>query len=152
MAYVTLHAAWMLLAVAVGTAAGYLGLLRATQGEGGKSPLPGRFHLRAHVGLGAAYYGMLYAGILFGWVMHEFLLHERPVMPPSVRTAHAVLAGAIAVLYGAGWWVGAGLQRKPAGRDRGRPRLHMALNFTACTLIGVQIALAAYYVWIWPNL
>ncbi len=144
MVYVTLHAAWMLLAVAVGTVAGYMGLLRAT---GPRSPLPGRFTMRPHVGFGAAYYLMLYAGIVFGWVMHEFLL-PGPMLPSGVRTLHLVLAIAVAILYGVAWAVGGSLTKRPATQSRLRPRLHMAANYTACTLVGVQIAVAVYYVWI----
>ena len=155
MFYVALHAAWMILAVAVGTVAGYMGLVRATQaerpagGQGGRSLLPGRFLLRPHVNFGSAYYLMLYVGLIFGWVMHEYLLDGR-VLPASVLRWHIALAGAIAVLIGLAWILGAGLVRRPAPQMRARPRLHMVLNFTACGLVAVQIALAVYYVWIWP--
>ena len=147
MLYVTIHAAWMIVAVAVGTVAGYMGLVRATGGEGGRSPLPGRFRMRPHVGFGAAYYLMLYAGILFGWIMHEFLLPEA-ILPPRARTLHLVLAVAVAILYGVAWALGGSLTKRPAAGSRLRPRLHMAANYTACTLVAVQIAVAVYYVWI----
>lgn len=149
MLYVTVHAAWMILAVALGTVAGYMGLLRATRRSDGSSAFPGRFHLRSHVNFGVVYYAMLYLGILFGWVVHEYLL-DAPVLPPAVLRWHVVLAGAIAVLYGIAWILGAQLAREPVGARRLRPRLHMVFNFTACTLVAVQIALAVYYVWIWP--
>ena len=149
MLYVTIHAAWMILAVALGTVAGYMGLLRATQRPGGSGVLPGRFHFRSHVSFGIVYYTMLYLGILFGWVVHEYLL-DAPVLPPAVLRWHVALAGAIAVLYGIAWILGGQLTREPAGARRLRPRLHMVFNFTACTLVAVQVALAAYYVWIWP--
>jgi hypothetical protein len=149
MIYVTIHAAWMILAVALGTVAGYMGLLRATQGQGGRSLLPGRFHLRSHSNFGVVYYAMLYLGILFGWVVHDYLL-DAPVLPPAVLRWHLALAGAVAVLYGIAWVLGAQMTREPAGARRLRPRLHMVFNFTACTLVAVQVALAAYYVWIRP--
>ena len=149
MLYVTIHAAWMILAVIVGTVAGYQGLLRATRRPGGSSVLPGRFHLRSHVSFGAVYYAMIYLGILGGWVVHSYLL-DAPVLPPTVRRWHIALAGAIAVLYGIAWILGGQLSREPAGGRRLRPKLHMVFNFTACGLVAVQIALAVYYVWIRP--
>lgn len=149
MFYVTLHAAWMILAVAVGTVAGYQGLLRATQRPDRPGPLPGRFLLRSHVNFGSAYYLMLYVGLIFGWVMYKYLLDGR-VLPPSVLRWHIALAGAIAFLIGLAWILGAGLLRRPAPEVRARPRLHLALNFTACGLVAVQIALAVYYVWLRP--
>ena len=141
MFYVTLHAAWMILAVAVGTVAGYQGLLRATQRPDRPSPLPGRFLLRSHVRFGTVFYLMLYAGILFGWVMYDFILGETPVLPPSIGNVHLALALAIGVLYGLAWVVGLSLTRRPAAGARTRPRLHLALNFTACGLVLVQIVL-----------
>ena len=147
MTYVTLHASWMILAVAVGTVAGYMGLLRATMGKGGKSLLPGRYRLRPHVAFGTVYYLMLYAGIVFGWLMREFLL-PGPFLPPAVANLHLGLAVAIAVLYGAAWAIGGNLTRNPAGTHRLRPRLHMVCNYTACTLVAIQIGVAVYYVWI----
>jgi hypothetical protein len=150
MVYVTIHGSWMILAVLVGTVAGYMGLVNATANKEGRSPLPGRFIYKAHVGFGAAYYAMIYVGALFGWIMFEFLLGDVPVMPPNIGRVHLALAISIATLYGAGAVLGWTMTKRPAGEARLRPRLHMALNFTACTLAGVQIALAAYYVWIWP--
>ena len=149
MLYVAVHAAWMILAVALGTVAGYMGLLRATRRPDGSSVLPGRFHLRSHVNFGVVYYTMIYLGILFGWAVHKYLLYGR-VLPPSILQWHVALAGAIAVLYGIAWILGGQLTREPAGARRLRPRLHMVFNFTACALVAVQAALAAYYVWIWP--
>jgi len=151
MLYVTIHAAWMILAVAVGTVAGYQGLLRATQRPGRPSLLPGRFLLKSHIRFGTVFYLMLYAGILYGWAMHEFLFRGRSLLPPTIGAVHLVLALVIGALYGLAWAVGLSLTRHPAGAVRARPRLHMALNFTACTLVAVQIALAVYYVWIWPT-
>jgi len=121
MLYVTVHAAWMILAVVVGTVAGYMGLLRATRRPDGSSPLPGRFHLRSHVNFGVVYYAMIYAGILGGWVVNEYLLDSR-VLPPSILQWHLALAGAIAVLYGIAWILGGQLTREPAGARRLRPR------------------------------
>ncbi|HUU09313.1 MAG TPA: hypothetical protein VM431_02090 [Phycisphaerae bacterium] len=151
MLYVTIHGVWMIVAVVVGTVAGYLGLLRATQGEGGRSPLPGRFRMKLHTGLGLVYYLMLYAGLAGGVVMVRFLLPS-DVLPRSIAKVHVVLAVLVGTLYGVAWLIGRRLEQKPAGAARLLPRLHMVFNFTACTLIGIQIALAAYYVWIWPNL
>jgi len=143
MVYVTIHAAWMLVAVAVGTVSGYLGLVRATQREGGRSPLPGRFNLRLHKVTGGAYYAMLLVGIVGGFLMARFILGEWG----GFWEWHERLAILIAVLYAPAAWIGVGLLRNPAGAKRGRPIAHMVLNFTACTLIAVQIALAAYMVW-----
>jgi hypothetical protein len=144
MTYVTIHAAWMLLAVAIGTVSGYLGLVRATQRRGGKSPLPGRFNLRLHQWTGAVYYVMLLVGIVGGFLMARFILGQWG----GFWEWHERLAILIAVVYGAAAWLGIGLLRKPAGKARGRPIAHMVLNFTACTLIGLQIALAIYMVWL----
>ena len=149
MLYVTIHAVWMILAVALGTVAGYMGLLRATRRPDGSTVLPGRFHLRSHINFGVVYYAMLYLGILFGWVVHAYLL-DAPVLPSAVLRWHVALAGAVAVLYGIAWILGGQLAREPAGAQRLRPRLHMVFNFTACTLVAVQVALAVYYVWIRP--
>jgi len=150
MLYVTLHAVWMILAVAVGMVAGYMGLLRATQRPDGSSPLPGRFLMRSHISCGTTYYAMIYIGLLFGWAVHEFLL-EQPVLPHGPFKVHVVLAVATGILYGVAWILGSQMTREPAGPRRLRPRLHMAANFTACTLVAVQIVLAAYYVWIRPG-
>ncbi len=150
MVYVTIHAAWMILAVVIGTIAGYLGLVRATQGQGGRSALPGRFKLKTHTACGLVYYVMLYIGFFFGVAMHRWLLPEH-VLPDAVRMLHLVLGIVVVALYTVAWVIGSGLVAKPAGEDRGRPRLHMICNYTACTLIAVQIAAAVYYVWISPN-
>ena len=147
MVYVTIHAVWMILAVTAGIIAGYLGLVRATQGQGGKSALPGRFNLRLHKWTGAVYYIMLFVGILGGLLMARFFLGEWG----GFWVWHLRLGIAIAVLYAVAAWVGLGLLRRPAGAKRARPIAHMILNFTACTLIGLQIALAVYYAWVWPN-
>jgi len=152
MVYVTIHAAWMILAVIIGTVAGYQGLVRATQRAGGASPLPGRFRMKSHVSLGTIYFVMVYAGLALGVVLADVFLGDRNVLPPAIAKAHIVLAILIAILYGAGWLIGRRLARVPARGSRLAPRLHMLLNFTACTLIGVQIALALYYVWIWPKI
>ena len=143
MIYVTIHAAWMILAVAIGTVSGYLGLLRATQRDGGRSPLPGRFNLRLHKWTGMVYYAMLLVGIVGGLVMVRFLLGPWG----GFWQWHMRLAILIAVVYAAAAWLGIGLLRKPAGAARGRPIAHMILNFTACTLIGIQVILAIYMVW-----
>jgi len=143
MIYVTIHAAWMILAVAVGTVSGYLGLLRATQRDGGRSPLPGRFNMRLHKWTGMVYYAMLLVGIVGGLLMARFLLGPWG----GFWQWHERLAVLIAVVYAAAAWLGIGLLRKPAGAARGRPIAHMILNFTACTLIGLQILLAIYMAW-----
>ena len=143
MTYVTIHAAWMILAVAIGTVSGYLGLLRATQRDGGRSPLPGRFNLRLHQWTGAVYYAMLLVGIVGGLLMARFVLGPWG----GFWQWHMRLAILIAVVYAAAAWLGIGLLRKPAGAARGRPIAHMILNFTACTLIGIQVILAIYMAW-----
>ena len=143
MIYVTIHAAWMILAVAIGTVSGYLGLLRATQRDGGRSPLPGRFNLRLHQWTGAVYYAMLLVGIVGGFLMARFVLGPWG----GFWQWHMRLAILIAVVYAAAAWLGIGLLRKPAGAARGRPIAHMILNFTACTLIGIQVILAIYMAW-----
>ena len=143
MTYVTIHAAWMILAVAIGTVSGYLGLLRATQRDGGRSPLPGRFNLRLHKWTGAVYYAMLLVGIVGGLLMARFVLGPWG----GFWEWHKRLAILIAVVYAAAAWLGIGLLRKPAGAARGRPIAHMILNFTACTLIGIQVILAIYMAW-----
>ena len=130
--------------------AGYTGLLRATQRPDGSSPLPGRFLMRSHISCGTTYYAMIYIGLLFGWAVHEFLL-EQPVLPDGPFKVHVVLAVAIGVLYGVAWILGSQMTREAAGPRRLRPRLHMVANFTACTLVAVQIVLAASYVWIRPG-
>jgi hypothetical protein len=79
--------------------------------------------------------------------MYDFILGEVPVMLPNIGQVHLVLAISIGVLYGAAAVLGWHIVRKPAGLARLRPRVHMVLNFTACTLIGLQIALALYAVW-----
>jgi len=150
MVYVTLHAAWMVLAVAIGTIAGYLGLVRATQGTGGSSALPGRFKMKAHTTLGLVYYVMLYVGLLMGVLMVEFLDVEG-VLPPVIKKVHVVLAVLVGALYGVAWLIGRRLRDRPPDAGRLAPRLHMIFNYTACALIAVQIAVAVYYVWIWPN-
>ena len=143
MTYVILHATWMLVAVAIGTVSGYLGLVRATSGKGGKSPLPGRFTLRVHKWTGAVYYGMLLVGIVGGLLMTRFSLGAWG----EFWIWHKRLAIVIVVVYAAAAWLGGGLLTNPAGVKRGRPIAHMVLNFTACTLIAVQIVLAVYMVW-----
>ncbi len=148
MPWIALHAGWMILAVAVGTVAGYMGLVHATSDREGRGPLPGRFVFKAHVGFGAAYYVMLYLGMVYGWIMHEFIFDEVPQMPPRIVTLHMTIAGCVAVLYAAAWALGASMVRKPPAQKRLRPRLHMACNLTACTLVAVQIAVAVYCVWL----
>jgi len=145
---VWLHAAWMILAVAVGTWSGYLGLLRALHKPGAKSLLPGRFHLRQHQWTGIVYYAMLYLGIAGGLLMVQFYLAWKP--PMGIWVWHEYLAIAIGAIYAPGAWLGLELLWRPAGHARIRPILHMVLNFTACTLIGVQIALAVYGV-VWAE-
>ena len=148
MVYVEIHAAWMILAVIIGTVSGYLGLLRATQRAGGGSPLPGRFNLRLHKWTGAVYYVMLLVGIVGGFLMTRFVLGPWG----GFWEWHLRLGIAIAVLYAVAAWVGLGLLKRPAGGKRARPIAHMILNFTACTLIAVQIALALYHVLVRPYL
>ncbi len=135
---VYVHAAWMIAAVAVGTWSGYLGLLRALQGPGGRTPLPGRFNLRVHQWTGIVYYVMLYAGLVGGFLMVALLVDEWG----GFWEWHGRLGLAIGAVYAPAAWIGLGLLKRPAGPNRGRPVAHMILNFTACTLIGLQIVLA----------
>ena len=137
------HASWMVLAVAIGTWSGYLGLLRALQGPGGKSPLPGRFNLRVHQWTGIIYYVMLYLGILGGFLMAGFILGEWG----GLWEWHERIGIAVAVLYAPAAILGLDLLKRPAGGHRARPIAHMILNFSACTLVGVQIVLASYLLW-----
>jgi sialate O-acetylesterase len=136
---VRLHASWMILAVAVGTVAGYLGLVRATQREALR--VPGRFSLRLHKWTGIAFYAMLYLGILGGFSMVEFVLGAEPV---GFWLWHQRLGLLIGLVYAPAAWFGLGLLRKPAGPARARPIAHMVLNFTGCVLIAAQIVLAAF--------
>jgi len=135
---VWLHAAWMLLAVAVGTVAGYLGLVRATQREALR--VPGRFNLRLHKWTGIAFYAMLYLGILGGFSMVQFFFGGAD--PVGFWLWHKRLAILIGLIYVPAAWLGLDLLRRPAGPARARPIAHLVLNFTACTLIAAQIALA----------
>lgn len=137
---VWLHAGWMLLATAVGTWSGYLGLLRALQRPGGKGPLPGRFNLKMHKWTGIAFYIMLYVGLLGGVLMVRFWFGGKE--PEGLWYWHERIAIAIGALYAGAAWVGLVLLKKPAGKARARPVAHMILNFTACTLIAVQIVVA----------
>ena len=134
---VLVHASWMILAVAVGTVAGYLGLVRATQREALR--LPGRFNLRIQKWTGIAFYAMLYLGILGGFSMVEFILGAEPV---GFWLWHQRLGLLIGLVYAPAAWFGLDLLRKPAGPARARPIAHMILNFTGCTLIAAQITLA----------
>lgn len=138
-AVVYVHMTWMLVAVAIGTVSGYLGLLRALQGPGGRAPLPGRFNLNVHKWTGIVYYAMLYLGVLGGFLMVRFLLGGEAA---GFWEWHARLGLLVAVVYAPGAWIGLGLLKVPAGPKRGRPIAHMILNFTGCTLIGLQILLA----------
>lgn len=137
---VWIHALWMLAAVAVGTWSGYLGLLRATM-KGGKSFLPGRYTLRVHRWTGTVYYAMLCVGIVYGFLMAEYILG---VEPAGLWVWHERLAIAIGAIYFVGMVIGVYLLYRPAGRRRALPVAHMLANFTACTLIAVQILLALY--------
>jgi hypothetical protein len=130
---------WMLVAVAVGTWSGYLGLLRAIQGPDGRTRLPGRFNLRTHKWTGIVYYAMLYVGILGGLLMAEFLLDG--FSTEGVWRVHAWLGVAVGTVYAPGAWLGLQLLWKPGG-NRTRAIAHMVLNYTACTLIGAQILVA----------
>jgi hypothetical protein len=133
------HAAWMLVAVAIGTWSGYLGLLWALQGPGGRAPLPGRFNLRVHQWTGIVYYIMLYLGVVGGFLMVEFILGTEV---SGFWEWHEWLGLLVVAIYTAAGWIGLGLLKRPAGPSRARPIAHMVLNFTGCTLIGLQILLA----------
>ena len=133
------HMTWMLVAVAIGTWSGYLGLLRSLQGRDGRTRLPGRFNLRIHKWTGIVYYAMLYVGILGGLFMAEFLLDG--FSTEGIWRVHAWLGVAVGAVYAPGAWLGLQLLWKPGG-SRTRAIAHMVLNYTACTLIGVQILVA----------
>jgi hypothetical protein len=137
---VWIHLIWMSLTTAVGTWSGYLGLIRATL-KGGKSPLPGRYTLRSHKWTGVVFYAMLYTGILYGMIMVDFILGTETV---GLWWWHKMLAYAIGVIYFPAMLLGLDLLSRPAGVYRARPILHMLINFTACTLITVQFAMAIY--------
>jgi hypothetical protein len=143
-AVVWIHAAWMIVAVAIGTWSGYLGLVRATLKDG-KSPFPGRYTLRTHKWTGIGYYAMLYMGILFGKIMVDFILGKGD--PQGVWLWHEYLAYAIFIIYFPAMLLGLRMLSRPPGTRRAVPVWHMILNFTACTLVGVQIVLAVYGVW-----
>ena len=140
---VWVHVVWMIAAVAVGTGSGYLGLLRATL-KGGRSFLPGRYTLRSHQWTGIAYYAMLYAGIVYAVVMAEEILK---IEATGLWAWHKGLGITIGVLYLPAMLLGLQMLREPPGSRRARPIVHMILNFSACTLVGVQIALAIYAVY-----
>jgi len=135
-----IHAAWMLVAVAFGTGAGYLGLLRATM-SGGKSPLPGRYTLRSHKWTGIIFYAMLYAGLGYAAWMVEYHFGAEPT---GLWAWHKRVGLAIGAIYLPAMVLGIQMLYRPAGLHRARPIIHMLTNFTACTLIAVQIALAVY--------
>jgi hypothetical protein len=141
---VWIHASWMIIAVAIGTWSGYLGLVRATL-RGGKSPLPGRYSPGLHKWTGIAYYVMLYVGILYGKIMVDFLLGNGE--PAGIWLWHEHLAYAIGIIYFPAMLLGLRMLSKPPGARRAVPVWHMILNFTACTLVGVQILLTVYAVW-----
>ena len=133
------HMTWMLVAVAIGTWSGYLGLLRAFHGRDRRTRLPGRFNLRIHKWTGIVYYAMLYVGILGGLLMAEFLLDG--FSTEGIWRIHAWLGVAVGAVYAPAAWLGLQLLRKPGG-NRTRAIAHMVLNYTACTLIGAQILVA----------
>jgi hypothetical protein len=139
---------WMLVAVAIGTWSGYLGLLRALQRPGGKAWLPGRFNLRVHEWTGIVYYTMLYLGILGGFLMASLFLGG--VYTKGIWQLHAWLGVAVGAVYAPGAWLGLQLLWKPGG-SRTRAIAHMVLNYTACTLIGVQILVALLAVMLTPH-
>ena len=150
MFYVTMHAAWMLLATAVGLVAGYQGLVRATVRPGVGSPLPGHFRLPKHARWGRTFVAMMLVGIAYGLLMAHLVL-PADYMPPRIAELHEVFGISVGVLYAGGWVLGEVLRRRPAGKRRFWPRAHLVLNYTACTAVAVQIVVAVYYVWIWPN-
>ena len=139
-AVVWVHIVWMLVAVAFGTGAGYLGLLRATM-HGGKSPLPGRYTLRLHKWAGIVFYAMLYTGLGYAAWMVEYHFGAEPT---GLWAWHERVGLAIGAIYLPAMVLGIQMLYRPAGARRARPIIHMLTNFTACTLIAVQIALAVY--------
>ncbi len=149
MTYVILHDVWMVATALVVVAAAYVGLLRATQGADGRSPLPGRFKFRLHVALGVIACAMVLLGAVGGWVMGGILL-KGPVMPPKIVELHVALAGAIVMLALIGAVLGVTLVKRPPGAKRARPRAHMAVNVLLVLAAVVQIVVAFYYVWFLP--
>lgn len=137
---VLVHASWMALTTAVGLWPGYTGLLRALCRADGRSLLPGRFNLKMHKWGGIIFYAMLYLG-LAGWVTYVNLFFGGKELP-AFWLWHVRMAVAIAILYAPAAWLGFDMLRKPPGLSRGRPVVHMVLNFAGCTLLGVQLILA----------
>lgn len=135
-----IHAVWMLVAVAFGTWSGYLGLVRATMRDG-RSPLPGRYTLRSHKRTGIVFYAMLYAGLGYAVWMAELHLDTQAV---GLWVWHRWVGLAIGAIYLPAMVLGIHLLYRPAVARRARPVAHMLINFTACTLIAVQLVLAAY--------
>lgn len=131
------HGIWQLLAVAVGTVAGYLGLLRFLARKGRRNLLPGRFNRRLHLALGIIFYCLIFIGAIIGWVFleeehqGEEQEHHRGFSP------HHILPVPILVLYAGGGITGAMLSRGKGGRKM-RP-VHMALNYSGCALVAVQV-------------
>jgi hypothetical protein len=135
-----IHAVWMLVAVAFGTWSGYLGLIRATL-KGGRSPLPGRYTLRSHKWTGIVFYAMLYAGLAYAVLMVELVFDGAA---PGLWLWHAWIGLTIGAIYLPAMVLGFEMLYRPPGAHRARPIAHMVTNFTACTLIAVQIVVAAY--------
>ena len=137
---VWIHVVWMIAAVAVGTWSGYLGLVRATM-KGGRCFLPGCYTLSAHKWTGIVFHTMLYSGLAYAWAMVEFIIG---VEAGGLWAWHRWLGWTVGAIYLPAMVAGIHLLYRPAVGGRALPVAHMITNFTACSLIAVQIVLAAY--------
>jgi hypothetical protein len=130
-----IHPIWILAAIIFGVAAGYLGLLRYLQVKGKGGLLPGRFNLKAHITFGAIYLILLFSGFLWGlWTAqryHGAIAHT---------FFHFYLGLVIIILYAIGATIGILLQKGIKARRRWA-FIHMCFNYSACTLLGLQVIL-----------
>lgn len=127
-----IHPIWILAAVVFGVAAGYLGLLRYLEVKGKGGLLPGRFHLRAHIIFGAIYLALLFSGFLWGiWTARRF-------RGAIAQGPHFYLGLLIIILYATGAVIGIALTRGIKAR-RKWAFIHMCTNYSACTLLLVQV-------------
>jgi hypothetical protein len=137
------HVVWMCAAVAAGSLAGYLGLIRSQLVRG----LPGSFSLFWHVASGAAFYLLLLAGVVASFVLQARI--GAGVPPPRAETAevHIALAFICAGLYLVAGVLGLVLlarRRKHRALEHGPQalaRAHMVFNYTACALVAVAMVI-----------
>ncbi|KPJ59056.1 MAG: hypothetical protein AMS15_07260 [Planctomycetes bacterium DG_23] len=129
-----IHPIWILAAIVFGVAAGYLGLLRYLQVKGKGGLLPGRFNPKAHIAFGALFLVLLSSGFLWGiWTAHRY--HGA-----IARSFHFYLGVVILILYAIGAVIGFLLTRGIKARRRWA-FIHMCFNYSACTLLGLQVIL-----------